>query len=58
MVTVVTGDSKEEVMIFRDKQTLYHIIYIIIITNRQTDLLRKCSFFITDKHFFVTSRGC
>ena len=25
---VVTGDSKEEVMIFRDKQTLHHNIYI------------------------------
>ena len=29
---MVTGDSKEEVMIFRDKQTLHHNIYIIIIT--------------------------
>ena len=28
MVQVVTGDSKEEVMIFRDKQTLHHNIYI------------------------------
>ena len=31
MVQVVTGDSQEEVMIFRDKQTLHHNIYIIII---------------------------
>ena len=28
---MVTGDSKEEVMIFRDKQTLHHNIYIIVI---------------------------
>ena len=28
---VVTGDSKEEVLIFRDKQTPHHNIYIIII---------------------------
>ena len=33
-VQVVTGDSKEEVIIFRDTQTLHHNIYIItIITN-------------------------
>ena len=31
VVQVVTGDSKEEVMIFRDKHTLHHNIYIIII---------------------------
>ena len=31
VVQVVTGDSKEEVMIFRDRQTeLHHNIYIII----------------------------
>ena len=30
VVQVVTGDSKEEVLIFRDKQTLHHNIYIII----------------------------
>ena len=31
-VQVVTGDSQEEVLIFRDKQTeLHHNIYIIII---------------------------
>ena len=43
MVTVVTRESKEEVMIFcyrqTDRQTLHHNIYIIIIiniiTNRQ-----------------------
>ena len=29
-VQVVTGDSQEEVMIFRDRQTLHHNIYIII----------------------------
>ena len=29
MVQVVTGDSQEKVMIFRDKQTLHHNIYII-----------------------------
>ena len=28
---MVTGDSQEEVMIFRYKQTLHHNIYIIII---------------------------
>ena len=33
MVQVVTGDSQEEVIIFR---------------YRQTDLLRKCSFFVTN----------
>ena len=27
---MVTGDSQEEVIIFRDKQTLHHNIYIII----------------------------
>ena len=36
-VQVVTGDSQEEVMIFRDrqtdKQTLHHNIYIIIIVT-------------------------
>ena len=32
MVQVVTGDSQEKVMIFRDKQTLHHNIYIITIT--------------------------
>ena len=26
MVTVVTGDSLEEVLIFRDRQTLHHYI--------------------------------
>ena len=26
---MVTGDSQEEVLIFRDKQTLHHNIYII-----------------------------
>ena len=31
VVQVVTGDSQEKVMIFRDKQTLHHNIYIIII---------------------------
>ena len=35
MIQVVTGDSQEEVMIFRDKhthtQTLHHDIYIITI---------------------------
>ena len=31
VVTVVTRDSKEEVMIFRYRQTLHHNIYIIII---------------------------
>ena len=31
MVQVVTGDSQEEVLIFRDKQTLHHNIYIIIL---------------------------
>ena len=39
-----------------NRQTLHHNIYIII-TNRQTDLLRRCSFFVTDKHFFVTNMG-
>ena len=29
VVQVVTGDSQEEVMIFRDRQTLHHNIYII-----------------------------
>ena len=29
VVQVVTGDSQEEVMIFRDKQTLHHNIYIM-----------------------------
>ena len=33
MVQVVTGDSQEEVLIFRDKQTLHHNIYIIIIVT-------------------------
>ena len=32
VVQVVTGDSQEEVLIFRDKQTLHHNIYIIILT--------------------------
>ena len=32
VVQVVTGDSQEEVLIFRDKQTLHHNIYIIINT--------------------------
>ena len=27
---MVTGDSQEEVIIFRDKHTLHHIIYIAI----------------------------
>ena len=31
MVQVVTGDSQEKVMIFRDKQTLHHNIYIMIL---------------------------
>ena len=32
MVQVVTGDSQEEVLIFRDRQIeLHHIVYIIII---------------------------
>ena len=31
MVQVVTGDSQEEVMIFRDTHTLHHNIYIIFI---------------------------
>ena len=31
VVQVVTGDSQEKVMIFRDKQTLHHNIYIIIV---------------------------
>ena len=31
MVQVVTGDSQEKVMIFRDKQTLHHNIYISIV---------------------------
>ena len=31
---VVTGDSQEEVMIFRDRQTLHHNIYIIITIRR------------------------
>ena len=31
VVQVVTGDSQEKVMIFRDKQTLHHNIYIVII---------------------------
>ena len=31
VVQVVTGDSQEKVMIFRDKQTLHHNIYITII---------------------------
>ena len=31
VVQVVTGDSQEEVLIFRDKQTLHHNIYIITI---------------------------
>ena len=30
MVQVVTGDSQEEVLIFRDRQTLHHYIYINI----------------------------
>ena len=30
-VQVVTGDSQEEVMIFRHRHTLHHNIYIIII---------------------------
>ena len=31
---MVTGDSQEEVMIFRDRQThMHHNIYITIITN-------------------------
>ena len=30
MVQVVKGDSKEEVIIFRDTQTLHHNIYITI----------------------------
>ena len=33
MVQVVTGDSQEKVMIFRDKQTLHHNIYISIISS-------------------------
>jgi len=37
---VVTGDSQEEVLIFRDKQTLHHNIYIsttiIVITSQQS----------------------
>ena len=32
VVQVVTGDSLEKVMIFRDKQTLHHNKYIITIT--------------------------
>ena len=32
MVQVVTGDSQEEVLIFRYTQTLHHNIYIIIIS--------------------------
>ena len=31
-VQVVTGDSQEEVIIFRDRQTLHHNIYIIAST--------------------------
>ena len=30
MVQVVTGDSQEEVIIFRDRQTHHHNIYIVI----------------------------
>ena len=31
VVQVVSGDSQEEVMIFRDRQTLHHNIYIVSI---------------------------
>ena len=31
VVQVVTGDSQEEVIIFRDRQTLHHNIYVTII---------------------------
>ena len=30
---MVTGDSQEEVLIFRDKQTLHHNIYIVTIID-------------------------
>ena len=44
---VVTGDSKEEVIIFRDKHTLHHNIYIIIFTinacHDHTLLVHLCS---------------
>ena len=33
---VVTGDTQEERLIFRDKQTLLHNIYIIIIVITKT----------------------
>ena len=41
---MVTGDSQEEVIIFRDKQThMHHNIYIIFISGRQAALERVAS---------------
>ena len=43
MVQVVTGDSQEKVMIFRDKQTLHHNIYIAIIITLSWFLVTSLS---------------
>ena len=49
MVQVVTGDSQEEVLIFRDRQTLHHYIYIsssiIVIINMMMMMMIKPSLF-------------
>ena len=39
MVQVVTGDSQEEVMIFRDKQTHTHCIIIYISSSSSSSLV-------------------
>ena len=42
---MVTGDSKEEVMIFRDRQTPHHNIYIIIIMIKVSMTVTKSNHF-------------
>ena len=41
---MVTGDSQEEVIIFRDRQTLHHNIYIIMITTKIITIIITISF--------------
>ena len=50
---VVTGDSKEEVIIFRDKHTLHHNIYIITIITIITIII----IIVIVVCFFSSARG-
>ena len=52
-VQVFTGDSQEEVMIFRDKHTLHHNIYIITIITIITIII----IIVIVVCFFSSARG-